>query len=177
MNEGLDMDTPSVLAKRIGELPLDLQVIGDELHIFVDGHDVSEAIRTPEVTDRIRKLDAIPEVRAHFVRLQRAFAAAQPTVADGRDLGTVVYPAAACKIFLDASLEERTRRRIEQYEHEGRPVDPKNVQRSLQKRDDGDRNRKTSPLKAADDAVRIDTTDLTFEEVVARIVKLARERG
>lgn len=135
-----------------------------EGRILLDGADVSDAIRTPEVAHRASQRATDPAVRAALVERQRELVAGGDWVAEGRDVGTVVAPDAELKVWLTASLRERARRR-------GAP--PEEVRR----RDERDAGRDHSPMVAAPDAVEVDTTGLTIDEVVARIVALARERG
>jgi cytidylate kinase len=142
--------------------------------VTVDGRDVSSGIRSLEVTRNIRFLDGIPGVRDRLVELQREFAAHGPTVAEGRDMGTVVFPRARCKIFLDASIDERTRRRAQQLAGEGRAVDAEALRAEIAARDYNDRTRDVAPLRPADDAVTLDTTGMSFQDVVNEIVRLGR---
>jgi len=140
--------------------------------VTLDGEDVDAAIRTPEVSARASQVAARPEVRAALVALQRALIAAGDYVAEGRDIGTVVAPDAELKIFLTASPGERARRRAEQT-----GADPAVVLAEQNERDARDESREHSPLEAAPDAVAVDTTGLRIDEVVARIVELARARS
>jgi cytidylate kinase len=140
--------------------------------VLLDGEDVSAEIRTPEVTAAASRVSAHPGVRTALVARQRQLIAAGPYVAEGRDIGTVVSPDSPLKIFLSASDEERARRRAEQT---GEPVDQ--VLAAQRERDRRDREREHGALMAADDAVELDTTGLRADDVVARIVELARERG
>ena len=140
--------------------------------VTLDGEDVDAAIRAPEVSERASRVAARPEVRAALVALQRALIAAGDYVAEGRDIGTVVAPDAELKIFLTASPQERARRRAEQT-----GADPAVVLAEQNERDARDETREHSPLEAASDAVAVDTTGLGIDEVVARIVELARLRS
>ena len=141
----------------------------------MDGQDVTQAIRSPEVTRCIYKLDENPEVRAHLVDRQRAFGAQQPTVAEGRDMGTVVFPDAQCKIYLEASLDERARRRAVELEMSGREVDWAVLREEIRIRDEKTMTRAVSPLRRADDAVCVDTTGMTIDQAVEKIVTIARQ--
>jgi cytidylate kinase len=146
------------------------------LRVVVDGEDVTDAIRTPEMTRQIKFLDQIPEVREHLVELQRRFGESGPTVAEGRDIGTVVFPKAGCKIFLDASAECRAERRAAQLLEKGIPFDAEQLKQEIRDRDEASRKRKIAPLRQAEDAVLVDTTDLDYEQVVARIESIARDK-
>ncbi|HVP01177.1 MAG TPA: (d)CMP kinase [Solirubrobacteraceae bacterium] len=139
--------------------------------VRLDGEDVTDAIRAAEVGEAASRIAAEQAVRAAMVDRQRALLAAGDWVAEGRDIGTVVAPGAELKVFLTATPEERARRRALQT---GRPVDE--VLAEQARRDDRDRDRAASPLAAAPDALMLDTTGLTLQDVVARIVHLADER-
>ncbi|MCW2967219.1 MAG: cytidylate kinase [Solirubrobacteraceae bacterium] len=137
--------------------------------VVSDGVDVTDAIRTPEVTARASEVAADPAVRERLVAMQRALIEAGNWVAEGRDIGTVVAPGAEVKVFLTASPQERARRRAEQ---EGRPVEE--VLAEQEARDARDESREHSPLRAADDAVAVDTTGRSIDDVVAEIAALAK---
>ena len=140
--------------------------------VTADGHDVTEAIRTQEASEAASRLATNQAVRAALVAKQRELLAAGDWVAEGRDIGTVVAPDAALKVFLTASPEERARRRAAEI-----GVDPETVLMDQTLRDEQDRSREHSPLRAADDAVDLDTTGLDVDQVVERIVALARDRS
>jgi CMP/dCMP kinase len=137
--------------------------------VTLDGEDVTAAIRTPEVSEIASQIAARPEVRSHLVALQRAMIRDGDYVAEGRDIGTVVAPDAELKVFLTASPEERARRRAEQT-----GADPDQVLREQEGRDARDSTRAHSPLEAAGDALRVDTTGLSVDEVADEIVRLAQ---
>jgi len=161
-----------------GSLPVRLVLVSDEFRPEVAGVDVEEAIRTERVTRHVSALAAIPEVRT-WVNTQQRLAVegrggSGGVVVDGRDIGTVVFPEAPLKIFLTATPDERARRRLSQ---RGEAVDGELVRResqALAARDTADSNRPIAPLKPASDAVLLDTTALTLEQQVARVVELAR---
>jgi cytidylate kinase len=145
--------------------------------VLMEGADAEPRIRSPEVTAFVSPVSAMPAVRDWVnARLRQLAAGGVSLVLDGRDIGTAVFPDAAIKVFLDASPEVRARRRLEQ---QGRPVDPETLVREaglIAARDQADSSRAVAPLKAADDAIHIDTGALTFEEQVHRIVDLVRNR-
>lgn len=145
--------------------------IGLGRRVTLDGEDVTEAIRAPDVSDRASRVAARPEVRDALVAKQRSLVAAGDYVAEGRDIGTVVAPAAELKVFLTASAEERARRRATEL-----GVDAEQILREQTQRDERDTTRDHSPLQAASDAVAVDTTGLGVDEVVRRIVELAARR-
>ncbi|MEW1548910.1 (d)CMP kinase [Streptomyces tsukubensis] len=142
--------------------------------ITVDGEDVSAPIRTPEVSAKVSAVSAVPEVRTRITGLQQAIAAAAETgiVVEGRDIGTTVLPDADLKIFLTASAEARAARRA----GELKGADVEATRQALVKRDAADSGRATSPLAMAADAVEVDTTELTLQQVVDRVVALVEER-
>ena len=150
---------PGALAIELGE------------RVLLDGEDVTDAIRAPQVTDAASQVAADPGVRAAMVERQRALIVGGDWVAEGRDIGTVVAPGAELKVFLTATAQERARRRAEQT---GRTIDE--VLAEQERRDDRDRAREASPLLAAPDALILDTTGLSLQDVVAQIVQLANER-
>jgi cytidylate kinase len=159
-------------AAGLGELARQVEIELDGERIRLDGEDVSEAIRTPEVTAAASRVSVHPEVREAMVERQRALIAAASHVAEGRDIGTVVSPDAPLKVFLTASDEERARRRAaETGEHQ------RDVLLAQAERDTRDRNRDHGALRPAADAVVLDTTGLEVEDVVDRIIGLASERG
>ena len=176
MRDAIDLDDPAALEASTRAMNLDMRENGDGVQVFVDGEDVSAAIRSPEVTALIYKLDQNSAVRRHLVELQRRYGEARPTVAEGRDIGTVVFPKAKCKIYLDASLDERAKRRAKQLEAQGVQPDMAALRRDIHERDEKTKNRKDSPLRQAEDAVRLDTTGMDFASVVETMLRLARER-
>ena len=160
------------------ELPIALALVGREFTPTVAGVDVEEAVRSARVTARVSAVAALPEVRAWVNAEQRRAVARHPVgvVVDGRDIGTVVFADAPLKIFLTATPEERARRRLTQ---RGQAPDAERLRResqALAARDDADRGRTVAPLKPAPDAVLLDTTHVSLDEQVARVVTLARER-
>jgi cytidylate kinase/pantoate ligase/cytidylate kinase len=144
--------------------------------IFLDGEDVSEAIRTTDVTAVTRYAADNPEIREHLVALQRAAAVGADIVTEGRDQGTVVFPRADCKIFLTASAEERARRRLRDLESQGEPASFEQVLAAQDRRDREDAARAVGPLVPAADAVEVSTDGLSLEEVVTRLETLARSK-
>ncbi len=174
MDQGVDLNDPEALARSTEELPLDLRFDNDELHVIVNQRDITEEIRTPEVTRNIKYLDGLQGVRAPLVRIQRAVASRRPTVAEGRDMGTVVFPNARCKIYLDASIEERTQRRAKQLAEQGTEADLEALRAEIEERDQNDMTREVAPLRKAQGAYTLDTSSLSFEEVVQEIVQRAK---
>jgi cytidylate kinase len=168
LRSGTDPDD----AEALGPLASGLEIEFDAERISLNGDDIGEAIRTPEVTAAASRVSVHPAVREAMVARQRALIATADYVAEGRDIGTVVSPDAPLKIYLTASDEERARRRAA--ETGERPVQ---VLSQQTERDERDRSREHGALKAADDAVAIDTTELDLDDVVERVAAIAGERG
>lgn len=175
LHNGVDLHDPEALIAATKSMHYKVRVEDGDQRIFVGEHDVTHAIRSQEVTREIHRLDQIPEVRAQLVALQRKMAAPQPTVAEGRDMGTVVFPTAKCKVFLEASIDERTRRRADELEQKGHTVDREQLRQAIARRDEQNRTRAVAPLRPAEDAVIIDTTHMTLDEVVDKIVNLSEQ--
>ncbi len=168
MNAGVDLDDGEACAK-IGEAVS--IVLDDDGTVLLDGVDVTRSIRTPAVTRAVSTVSAHPEVRAILVRHQRALAERHALiVVEGRDIGTVVFPDAAVKVFLVASDDERARRRLKDEEAQGRAVKLDELRADIARRDALDSGRAVSPLRSADDALVIDTTGRTIDDVVGEIV-------
>jgi cytidylate kinase len=150
----------------------DIRVVAGESgpRVLVDGEDVTDALRTPPMDLASSLVSVVPEVRRRLVTIQRALAKAGGIVMDGRDIGTVVFPGADVKFYLDADLPVRATRRLGDLRRSGTEVDPETLQAEIARRDERDRHRDASPLQAAPDAIRIDSTRLTPEQVVARML-------
>lgn len=144
--------------------------------VLLDGRDVSSQIRTPEVSMAASKISALPQVRAYLLDLQRDIAKENNVIMDGRDIGTVVLPDARVKIFLTASPQVRAERRYKELAEKGADVSFDEVLRDVNERDYNDSHRQTAPLKPAEDSVFVDTTDLDFEQSVAKIISVIKER-
>lgn len=172
--------TPPVSTEQIISVldDIDIKLSYDEnknMRVETNGTDVSAAIRTPEVTALVSQVAAVSEVRTKMVELQRAMAKCGKVLMDGRDIGTCVLPNADLKIFLTASVEERANRRARQMKEKGYDINVEEIKKDIIARDDADMNREISPLKKADDALLLDTTEMTIEEVLAAIVKMAKD--
>lgn len=145
--------------------------------VFVDGTEVTDAIRTPEVTAIVSRVAAIGAVREAMVDQQRRMGEAGGVLMDGRDIGTVVFPNAQLKIFLTASVEERARRRYAEMVAKGQQVNLQQLQADIAERDKQDSERAISPLRQAEDALLLDTSDMGISEVTDRILQLVQERA
>jgi cytidylate kinase len=163
-------------AERVAEIAraIDIEALGSAVR--ADGRDVTAAIRTPAVTSAASKVAAIPDVRTAMVRLQRKAAARRNIVSEGRDQGTVVFPDAECKFFLTADADERARRRQLEHAEQGEQISFADLRRQILERDTRDATRATAPLRAAEDAVRIDTSHLSPEETVRKMETIVRAK-
>lgn len=148
----------------------------DGQHTLWDDQDITLAIRQPNITRHVSEVSAHPEVRTRLVHQQQQYGMDGGIVMDGRDIGTTVLPKAEVKIFLVASVEERAERRFKENQEKGITVDFETLKKEIAARDEYDSNRKVSPLKQAEDAVRVDTTGLSIDEVVAEIQKIIAEK-
>lgn len=176
--EGIAYDDDDALASLLSRIEVSFRVEGEENHVFLGGEDVSHDIRLPETSMGASAVSARPVVRAGLLELQRRLALAAPNgaILEGRDIGTVVFPDADAKFFLEANPDVRARRRFEELFQKGteRPLDE--VLADQQKRDRDDSSREIAPLKAADDAIRIDSSSLPLSEVVQQLECAVRER-
>jgi len=148
-----------------------------EVQIFLEGQEVTSAIRAEDVGEAASQVAALVPVRQALLNRQRDFAQPPGLIADGRDMGTVVFPEAVLKIYLDASAEERAQRRYKQLIDKGVGASLGDILQDLRARDDRDTNRTASPLKPAEDAIRLDSTSMTIDEVLTAVLEEARHRG
>ena len=157
---------------------LSLTHIDGEQHIIIDGEDVSSLIRTQEISSAASKVSAVPEVRAFLLDLQRDIARKNNVIMDGRDVGTVILPNAEVKIFLTANVEVRARRRHRELMAKGleTPDTFERVLKEVAERDKADSERATAPLKPAEDAVLVDTSDMAFEQSVQTVINIIRRK-
>ncbi|MEN8134112.1 MAG: (d)CMP kinase [Thermodesulfobacteriota bacterium] len=172
---GVACDSCGALAQLLAGIDLQLKTDGGETRVILDGEDVSEAIRTPEMSMVASRVSAIPAVRAKLTSLQREIGGRGEVVAEGRDMGTVVFPRAAWKFFLDATPEERARRRVLQLEEQGQPTDEEETLALIIERDRADSSRTLAPLKPAEDGVIIDSSQMTIAEVVSFMAERVSE--
>ena len=174
---GIGSRDRDAVVSMLPELDIQLRYGDDGLqHMFLDGDDVSAEIRLPEISIYASDVSAYPEVRAYLMEMQRSLARTNSVIMDGRDIGTVVLPDAGLKIFLTASPEARAQRRLLELEKKGQSVTFEEVLRDIQYRDKNDSERDTAPLKQAEDAVLVDTTEIDFDASCAAVEKLIRER-
>lgn len=172
----IPMEEPEKVAAALAGVQIELGFREDGQHVFLGGEDVSEYIRTPEISMAASRVSAIPQVRAFLFDLQRSLAEKNNVLMDGRDIGTVVLPNAQVKIFLTASAEERARRRCLELEQKGEPVTYEEVLADIQKRDYQDSHREIAPLVPAEDAVIVDTSNCDLEGAVEQILQIVYKK-
>lgn len=176
LENGIAPDDLAAVENALGEITVDMAHEADGQHVFLCGRDVTDRIRTPEVSRAASDFSKIPAVRSFLFSTQTGMAERYDVLMDGRDIGTVVLPHAQVKIFLTASAEERARRRFLELEQKGTPQPYDELLADIRSRDEQDMNRETAPLKPAEDGVVLDTSDLDFEGSVQALLKIVRER-
>ena len=166
--------TTAAIEEVAKDIDVRLYYKGGRTRVFVDGKEVTDEIRTPEISHIVSKVASLALVREKMVELQRKMAESGSVLMDGRDIGTNVLPNASVKIYLMASIEERAKRRAKELLEKGHAVSEADVEKEIAARDKADMEREISPLRQADDAVLLDTTGLSIKEVVSRILSLCR---
>jgi len=177
LRAGLDLDDGDAVRGYIGKLDITLRYENGAQHVYMNNEDVTQSIRTAEAGAGASRVAVYAEVRERLVDMQRQMATSGGVVMDGRDIGTHVLPDAEVKIYLDASADERARRRCAELESLHQPAEYDTIKKELQKRDEYDMSRMLSPLRQADDAVRIDCGGMTPDEVAEAICAVARVKG
>jgi len=172
LRRGVDLEKTEAIAESVKGISVELKYENGEQAVFLNGENVSAFIRTPEAS---MAASAVPAVREFLFGLQQDIAAKNDCVMDGRDIGTVVLPHAQVKIFLTASAEERARRRYKELIEKGEKVEYENVLAEMKQRDYNDSNRAIAPLRAAPDAITVDTTELSLDESIEKIKNVIKE--
>lgn len=167
-------DENAILHMKKPKLELDFK--SGKAVVILDGEDISDKIRTPEIAMAASNISKLLPIREYLVELQRNMAKGSSVVMEGRDIGSVVFPNADVKIYLTADLEKRAERRLKDYELGGKKLSKDEVMRDIEKRDYQDMHRENSPLIQVEDAVLIDTTSLTLDEVVGKVIEIIKER-
>jgi cytidylate kinase len=177
LRRGISLDATDQLVALARETRIDLRAQDGTQRVFLDGEDVTAAIRTPEVSQAASRVAVVPGVRQVLAAEQRRAGEQGGVVMEGRDIGSVVFPDAGLKIFLTASPEVRAERRWREHQQKGDAIDLARTLEEIRERDQRDRERSSSPLSRAPDAVVVDSTAMEPEEVARLVVLLARERG
>ena len=167
VRQGADLHDADAVAALLPGIQLDIRLVEGAQHVYLNGEDVSEAIRAEEIGMAASAVSAHPRVRAFLLDTQRGLAANQNVLMDGRDIGTVVLPHATVKIFLTASAEARAQRRCKELQEKGQPAELETVLADIRQRDYQDTHREVAPLKQADDAILVDTSDIDFDQSFA----------
>ena len=176
LRNGVDTTDGGVVAKTLPSVSVELKFQDGVQHVYLNGEDVSEEIRTPQASMAASHVSAVPAVRQFLFDLQRDIAAKNNCIMDGRDIGTVVLPHAQVKIFLTASPEARAKRRFIELQAKGAKDTFEQVLADLKQRDYNDSHREVAPLKPADDSVLVDTTALTLEASVEKVIEVIKEK-
>ncbi|MBD5111755.1 MAG: (d)CMP kinase [Ruminococcaceae bacterium] len=176
VRSGADLKSPGEIAEKLPSAKAEIRLIDGVQRVFLNGEDVSDLIRTPEVSMAASAVSAVPEVRAALLDIQRNIAAENSVIMDGRDIGTVVLPNANVKIFLTAAAEIRAKRRYDELCAKGESVTFEEVLNDLNKRDYNDTHRDIAPLKQAEDAVLADTSGMDFAQSVQLVCDIIAEK-
>lgn len=177
VRQGANLHDAAAVAALLPQIRLDIRLEGGAQHVYLNGEDVSAAIRAEQIGMAASAVSAHGPVRAFLLETQRSLAAGQNVLMDGRDIGTVVLPNATVKIFLTASAEARARRRCKELQEKGQPADYATVLADIRQRDEQDTHRAIAPLRQAADAIRIDTSEIDFEQSVALLKRTIQEHS
>lgn len=176
LREGYDTELNCDIDAVLKTIEVDIKFINGTQHVFLNGEDVSEAIRTPEASMMASAVSAKPPVRAFLLEMQRKLARENNVLMDGRDIGTVVLPDATLKFFVTASVEERAIRRYKELKEKGADVSYEKVYKDIETRDYNDSHREIAPLKPAEDSIMFDTTGNTLQESIDNLIKIIKEK-
>ncbi|MBQ4232900.1 MAG: (d)CMP kinase [Lachnospiraceae bacterium] len=177
LNNNIDPENEELVSKSCPDMDITITYVDGEQQVILNGENVSGKIRTEEVGKTASTIAKYGAVRTKLLELQRALASKEQVIMDGRDIGTAVLPNAELKVYLTASSDERARRRVKQLEENGMAADFEEIKADIIKRDEQDMNREIAPLKQADDAILVDSSDMSVEEVIDHIVSLYQERA
>lgn len=172
MNEGLDLNDEALICANCDAIDIGISYIEGVQHVFLNGSDVSDLIRTPEVGNAASAVSVYADIRAKLVSLQQKLALSENVIMDGRDIASVVLPNADLKIYLSASVEVRAERRFKEYLEKGQECDIETIRQEIIERDERDMNRENSPLVCVEDAIVVDSSYMTIDEVTERIISL-----
>ncbi len=175
IRKGIDTKNAEKVIATLPDVKVELKFVDGAQHVFLNGEDVSEAIRTPEASMGASNVSAIPKVREFLFDLQRKIAAENDCIMDGRDIGTVVLPNADVKIFLTTSVEERANRRYKEMLEKGEDADYNDILEDIKKRDYQDSHREIAPLKQADDAIYVDNGGYNLEDGAEDLLRIIKE--
>lgn len=177
VRNNVDINDVDAIKKILDNIEIRLENIDGVINVFLNGEDVTKEIRTEEISKFVSPVSTIRIVREKMVELQRNYGKMQDIIMEGRDIGTEVFPNANVKIYLDATSEERAKRRLLQNEEKGIKCNYEDILKEIKIRDERDSTRELSPLKKADDAILVDSTNLTIDEVVGVIIEIINKNG
>lgn len=176
IRKNINIDDIKAIVNLPDEICIKFEKQNEEEKVFLNGEDVTNKIRTVEINSIVSKVSGIKKLREKVNNIQRKMAEGKKVIMEGRDIGTCIFPNADVKIYLDAKVEERANRRYKENIEKGIHCTYEEVLESLKKRDHYDMNREVSPLRKADDAIRVDTTELTIEEVISEIKRMVLQK-
>lgn len=177
LKKGVDPEKREQIIRACDDAEVTLGYENGVQQIYLNGENVTDLLRTEEVGNMASRTSAVPEVRAKLLELQRSLAAEKDVIMDGRDIGTNILPDADVKVYLTASVETRAKRRFDELVEKGETCSLEEISRDIRERDERDMTRETAPLKKAEDAVLVDSSDMGIQEVVDVICRLCRERA
>lgn len=177
LDNGIDTDNEEEVGKACNDVRIVIEYKDGAQQVILNGDNITGRLRTEEVGNTASKTAVYPEVRKKLVELQKELARTTDVVMDGRDIGTCVLPDAVCKIYLTASVETRALRRLNELQEKGMAADLEVIKKDIADRDYRDMNRDVSPLKQADDAVLVDSSDMGIEEVTEKIISIFKEKA
>ena len=176
LNRNVDLEDKEKIIEIAKQIKIDIEPLPEGDRIFLNGKDVTKDIRSKEVTKIVSPVSSIKEVRFEMVELQRRLAEGKNVIMEGRDICTYVFPNADVKIYLDASIEERAKRRYKENQEKNIDMTYEEVLDNIRKRDENDKNKEIGSLKLAEDSIIVDTTDLNIDEVVEKIIEIIKEK-
>ena len=174
LDKGINVDDEEKVNELIDEINVEFKIIDGNIRLFLNDRDVTDLIRTPDVSDAASRVSVHGKVRERMVSMQQEIARKNNIVMDGRDIGTVVLPNADLKVYLTASVEERADRRYKELKEKGMDVDLEQIKKDIEERDYRDMHRDISPLREAEDAIHLDSTGMEIDEEVAYILEFAK---
>ena len=176
LNHNLNVDNEDAIVRLLDDINIEFKKEDGLEKVFLNGEDVTTKIREKEVTQIVSQVSSIIPVRLHLVEVQRRMAKGKNVIMEGRDIGTYVFPAAEVKIYLDADVEERAKRRFKENQEKGIEMTYEEVIENIKKRDENDKNKPVGALKVADDAIIVDTTNRKIEDVVLEIENIIKSK-
>ena len=176
LNRNISLEDKEKIIEVAKEIKIDIEPLPQGDKIFLNGKEVTKEIRSKEVTKIVSPVSSIKEVRFEMVELQRRLAEGKNVIMEGRDICTYVFPNADVKIYLDASIEERAKRRYKENQEKNIDMTYEEVYENIKKRDENDKNKEIGSLKLAEDSVVVDSTDLSIDEVVEKIIEIIKEK-